>query len=123
VGRTASRGETATQTATEHRNEVVVVGRVTTVPTDRELPSGDEITTWRVTVDRPAGGRDVIDCTAWTARVRRGVAAGERGDVVEVSGALRRRFFTAGGAPASRSEVEVSRARRLTPATRRRTRE
>jgi len=119
VGRTGTRGEAPA----EHRNEVVVVGRVTTGPADRGLPSGDEITTWRVTVDRPGDGRDVIDCTAWTARVRRSAAAWERGDVVEITGALRRRFFTAGGALASRSDVEVTTARRLTRATRPRTRE
>lgn len=98
-----------------HRNELLIVGRVTTEPQDRVLPSGDEITTWRLTVDRPGEGTgfDVIDCTAWTARLRRSASAWNLGDVVEVSGAVRRRFWRTGAGPASRYDVEVVRAKRV----------
>lgn len=101
--------------AVQHRNELLIVGRVTTEPQDRVLPSGDEITTWRLTVDRPGEGTgfDVIDCTAWTARLRRSASAWNLGDVVEVSGAVRRRFWRTGAGPASRYDVEVVRAKRV----------
>lgn len=108
----------------QHRNEVVVVGRLTGEPEPRTLPSGDEITAWRIVVDREGDGHDTLDCTAWTARLRRSAAGWGPGDVVEVEGALRRRFWRApGGAPTSRYDIEVHAARRLargTPATRRR---
>lgn len=109
-------------TTSRHRNEIVLVGRVTTPPTERVLPSGDVVRSWRVTVDRDdATGRfDVVDCTAWGARAQRTVAAWEKGDTVEVTGALRRRFWRgAGGALASAYDVEVLRARRLVGGIRR----
>jgi single-strand DNA-binding protein len=105
----------------EHRNEITLVGRVTSLPTERVLPSGDSICSWRIAVDRagPAAGFDVVDCAAWTARPRRAAASWSHHDVVEIEGALRRRFYSGG----SICEVEVKRARRLAPAlTRPRTR-
>ena len=99
--------------AHEHRNEVVMVGRITSPPAERVLPSGDPICSWRLTVDRGGGGFDVVDCTAWTARNRKCAAAWEKGDVVEVTGALRRRFYRAGAGVASACDVEVHTARRL----------
>jgi single-strand DNA-binding protein len=102
------------RTESQHRNEIVIVGRVTTPPTERTLPSGDVVRSWRVTVDRGEGRRDVIDCTAWTARLQRSITSWDKGDVVEVTGALRRRFWrTGGGSLASACDVEVRRAKRL----------
>lgn len=104
------------------RNEVVLVGRVAAAAEERELPSGDLLVTFRLVVDRPApvrpgSGRgvavDTLDCAAWGAGVRRTAKALLPGDVVEVQGALRRRFWRAGAAPASRTEVEVGALRRL----------
>jgi single-strand DNA-binding protein len=107
---------------TEHRNEILLVGRVTTPPQERQLPSGDVVRAWRVTVDRDGepARHDVVDCTAWTAKLQRSVSTWNAGDVVEVAGALRRRFWrTAGGALASASDVEVFRAKRLVSSLRR----
>lgn len=106
------------------RNEVVLVGRVSGTPEERELPSGDLLVAWRLVVTRPLDGRrpppgtrpttvDTLDCVAWAAGVRRSARALADGDVVEVSGALRRRFWRAGLGPASRCEVEVTRLARL----------
>lgn len=97
-------------------NEVRVVGRLSTAPEPKVLPSGDTVWTFRVVVrrDPPAVGRqtvDVLDCAAWAARVQRSVARWSAGDVVEVEGAVRRRFFRAGGATGSRVELEVTSAR------------
>lgn len=103
-------------------NEVRLAGRVTTAPEERELPSGDRIATFRISVPR---GRtplnrsspqrsDWVDCVAAGSRCRRSVAGWAVGEEVEVSGVLRRRFFrtaAAGGSP-TRLEVEVLNARR-----------
>ena len=108
----------------EGRNEVLLVGRVSAPAEERDLPSGDVIMTWRLVVDRPPvrrprpdGGRtpsvDTLDCVAWTAGLRRTARSLAAGDVVVVEGALRRRFWRAGAAAASRCEVEVSRVRRV----------
>lgn len=109
--------------AAPHRNEVVLVGRVAAAPVSRALPSGDVLVTFRLVVQRPRVGSpapgprtptvDTIDCVALRAAVRRGAARWEAGDVVEVTGALRRRFWRGPAGPVSRCEVEVQRARRL----------
>lgn len=108
---------------TAPRNEVVLVGRVPAAPEERELPSGDVLVTWRVVVGRPQGRRppegvrtptvDTLDCVAWTASTRRAASALLPDDVVEVSGALRRRFWRAGAGATSRCEVEVAAVRRV----------
>lgn len=102
-------------------NEVRLVGTVSGDPEARVLPSGDQLCVVRVVVQRsavrtrPDGRRgpsvDVLDCCAWEARPRRAISGWRAGDEVEVNGALRRRFFRAGGATGSRVEVEVSSAR------------
>jgi single-strand DNA-binding protein len=96
-------------------NEVRLVGRVSQAPEERVLPSGDVLWTFRVVVPRPrAEGRsavDALDCAAWSSRAQRSVASWSPDDVVEVTGAMRRRFFRTGAGAASRVEVEVSRGR------------
>lgn len=100
-------------------NEVTLVGRLSQVPEERVLPSGDQLWTFRVVVPRPARTRpgsrgglvDALDCAAWTARVRRSVRTWREGDLVQVRGAVRRRFFRTGAGAVSRVEVEVTRAR------------
>ena len=95
-------------------NEVRLVGRVSVEPEGRELPSGDTIWTFRVVVPRaPAEVRphqsvDALECVVWAGRVKRSVRGWHAGDVVEVSGQLRRRFFRSGGTVASRVEVQVT---------------
>jgi single-strand DNA-binding protein len=104
-------------------NTIELRGRVSSVPVERELPSGAAITTFRISVARArtpmtGGSRqsvDWVDCTAWSARARRSVAAWTVGDLVEVTGALRRRFFRIGTGPSTRVEVEVLSARRARP--------
>lgn len=101
----------------EHRNEVGIVGRLSVAAQPKVLPSGDEIVQWRLVVDRPDGGAghrfDTINCTATTARLRRAALSWKPGATVEVAGALRRRFWKAGGALASTYEVQVSAATKL----------
>jgi len=104
-------------------NEVRLVGRVSGAGEERELPSGDTVVQLRVVVPRAAragaggsgassggGARvDTIDVACWTARTRRSALRLGDGATVEVTGALRRRFFRAGPATVSRYEVEASR--------------
>jgi len=99
-------------------NVVLLQGRMAGFAEERALPSGDVVATFRVVVERPKeyAGRqrvDVIDCAAWTPRLRKQVATWQDGDVVAIEGALRRRFFRVAGRTLSRSEVEVDRGRRL----------
>jgi len=109
---------------TVHVNEVRLVGRLAAEPVLRVMPSGDRMLAFRLVVDRsgkqsPTGRRaptvDTLECAAWRGDVQRALARVVAGDVLEVSGALRRRFWRSPGGPASRSEVEVVRARRVKP--------
>lgn len=105
------------------RNEVLLVGRVSGTPEQRELPSGDSIVSWRIVVDRiqqrprregmRGASVDTFDCVAWTPGLRRTARGLADGDVIELEAALRRRFWRAGAGAASRCELEVSRVRRL----------
>lgn len=110
----ASAAPATRRAATAHRNEIFVTGRLSTYAEARELPSGDEVVSWRLVVGRPAdaerAGIDAIDCMAFTTRLRRAALKWQPGEVIEVEGALRRRFWRTGNGTASRFEVEVSRA-------------
>ena len=96
-------------------NAVRLRGKVSTPPEERELPSGASIVTLRLSVARETspmteGSRqtaDWIDCAAWGRKVRRTVSGWRAGDVVELEGALRRRFYRGGSGTATRLEVEV----------------
>lgn len=109
------------------RNAVTLSGRVSAEVAERTLPSGDVLLTTRVTVERDATAEksgssktrqrsDAIECVVWSARVQRTVRRWQPGDLVHIEGAIRRRFFTGANGTASRVEVEVMRARRLSPA-------
>jgi single-strand DNA-binding protein len=104
-------------------NEVVLGGRVSGEPTVRVLPSGDELVSWRIVVGRhnrgvSASGRqlptvDTIDCVAFKASVRRVAARWVGGEVIEIRGELRRRFWRGVQGAASRCEVEVLQIRKI----------
>lgn len=100
-------------------NEVRLVGRVTREGVEKELPSGSKVVTWGLTIRRDPSSSlgsasvDALDCAAWGAGARRSSQRLRAGDTVEVHGAVRRRFFRAGGAPASRVEIEVRQVKRL----------
>ncbi len=113
-------------TTHEPRNEVHLRGRVGAPAQERVLPSGDLIVTFRVVVARPrvrgaSAGEpgtvratvDTLDVVCWGAAPRRTAGRLEAGDVVEVEGALRRRFFGVAGGRQSRYEVEAARVRRV----------
>lgn len=99
-----------------HRNEVVLAGRLSMAPTHRKLPSGALLTQWRLAVRRP-GGRpghqrsDAIECATFDDGVLDMLTGWKLDDLVEVHGALRRRWWRG----ASRYEIEVHTARRIAP--------
>lgn len=100
----------------EDCNAVRLVGRVSSTPVAKELPSGDVVLLFRLVVRRPEGHAsrqsvDVLECSVWAPRLQRTMGSWREGDQVEVEGAVRRRFYRAGQATASRVEVEVSRGR------------
>jgi single-strand DNA-binding protein len=98
-------------------NEVTLVGRLSQPAQEQVLPSGSGLWKFRVIVGRPPSPHsrvtvDSLDCVVWSKRPARSVARWESGDLVEVKGSLRRRFFApAGGGRVSRCEVEVASAR------------
>lgn len=106
--------------ADQATNRVLIAGKVTTAPAERELPSGDVITTFRVSVPRlrtPLSGRsattvDWMDCVTAGSRCRRAVAGWQVGDLVTLEGVLRRRFYRSASGAGSTLEVEVLKARR-----------
>ncbi len=108
----------AQKTAPQPVNSVRLVGRLSGEVGERTLPSGSVLTSFRVVIDRPAdhdsGQRvDALECTTWAARVRRSARTWCKDDVVEVEGAVRRRFYATATGRASRVEIEVSAARLL----------
>jgi single-strand DNA-binding protein len=107
----------------EFVNHVTLCGRVSHVGEVRELPSGDRVHAWRLVVPRTGGAGagsgakqrsqpDVIDVSCWSAATRRATSRLVEGDLVQVEGALRRRFFRGAGGVASRYEVEALLVRR-----------
>ncbi|MBK9178324.1 MAG: single-stranded DNA-binding protein [Acidimicrobiales bacterium] len=84
-------------------NVVVLQGTLSRPAAVRRLPSGDELVALEVTVRPEVGPTDTVP-VVWPrppARART-LAAGTE---VVVTGRVRRRYFRAGGATASRTEV------------------
>ena len=108
--------------AVDDVNEVTLVARITTAPTLRELPSGDEVVAFGVSVRRPTEGVDALPVQVGPAPPagtrpragqigRRALLAATQlavGDRVEVRGRLQRRWWDAGGVRRSRIEVAAT---------------
>jgi single-strand DNA-binding protein len=117
-----------TQTArfSSDDNQIYLHGRLASAPVFRDLPSGDVLAVFRMTVPRPKGERvrvDSIECATVKARLHKTLARAHTGDDLEVFGSLRRRFWRTPSGPASRYAVDVhnlkvSRAGRATAASR-----
>lgn len=92
--------------------DVHLVGRMGGGALERELPSGDVVSTFTVVIDRVPrrGSRVVVDaipCQAFPARLRARVARLEPGALVDVEGTLRRRFWRAPSGLGSALELDV----------------
>jgi single-strand DNA-binding protein len=100
------------------RNDVVLRGRVSAAAEIRTLPSGDSLLTFRLVVRRPeprARGQsvDVLTCITYDRGLQRRAALWQPGDVVEVEGALQRRFWRTGSGTASVCEVNCRKGRKV----------
>jgi len=99
-------------------NEVRLVGRVTSLAVEKELPSGDKVVEFRVVIGREKirnGKKEVdsLDIAAWSAKARKAALAVKIDTWVEVKGSVRRRFWRAPTGLASRWQVEASEVVRL----------
>lgn len=99
-------------------NEVHLIGRLSAVAEQLPMPSGDVAAKFRLIVARPPGGvsrvrSDALDCVSYRKAVVRSSRGWAEGDRVEVTGALRRRFWRTGTGVASMIDVEVLSARRI----------
>ena len=99
-------------------NEVRLVGRVTSLAVEKELPSGDKVVEFRVVIGRGKmrnGKKEVdsLDIAAWSAKARRAALAVKIDSWVEVKGSVRMRFWRAPTGLASRWQVEASEVVRL----------
>jgi single-strand DNA-binding protein len=95
-------------------NQVFLRGRLADDPVLRDLPSGDVLAIFRVTVPRPAGDRtrvDSIECATVRPKVQRSLARAQAGDDLEVAGSLHRRFWRTPAGPASRYVVDAESVR------------
>ena len=110
-------GDAAVGTSGLGVNEVIMSGRISGSPEERELPSGDSVVQLRLVVPRTAsrgrtGGAgatvDTIDVSCWTKALQRKAVRLKPGDLVTIRGALRRRFWRSPGGPASRYDVEAT---------------
>lgn len=98
----------------EYENTVYLVGRCSVPAIEKELPSGDKVVEIRLVVARDdREGFDTFDVALWTSVLRKRALSLKDDEWIEVSGALRRRFWRAGGATASRWQVEGRELKRV----------
>jgi len=83
-------------------NIVILRGVLSRPAEQRMLPSGDVIVAYEVRIAHEDGPADSVP-VVWSAPVGRGLH--DAGEEVVVTGRVRRRFYRAGGATQSRTEV------------------
>lgn len=96
-------------------NVAIVCGRLSSAPRKTELGSGDLLVRYEVTVARDDGPADSVP-VSWLGPPKHEPPEVVEGDVVVAVGRVRRRWFRAGGATVSRTEVLAS---SVVPASRR----
>lgn len=94
-------------------NDVALRGWVTTIATERELPSGDLVAQFRIAITRPEGGVDTIDIESWSGKTRRTALSLKDGEWVEISGSIRRRFWKSQQGLASKWQVLSQEIKRI----------
>ncbi len=95
-------------------NEVLLRGRVSGEPLEKELPSGDHVVEFRIVIPRKTReGVDTLDIAAWNSKARRTGLSLKTDEWVEISGAIRRRFWQAPSGVASRWQIEASAISRI----------
>ena len=101
------------------RNDVVLRGRLSAPAELRTLPSGDTLVSFRLVVRRPepwvrGQSTDTLPCITYDRALQKRVTAWQAGDVVEVEGALQRRFWRTPTGTAVAYEVNCRRGRKIT---------
>lgn len=97
----------------EHVNEIVLVGRLSGATEWRALPDDRQVAVWRLVVEHrnarsPQDGLDTIRCVTYDETLQEHVRAWSHGDLVEVRGALRHRFWRSPDGPRGLYEVEAA---------------
>ena len=94
-------------------NVVVLAGRLSDRPEVKTMPSGDQVTRFRLHV--PEAGKRVLPLpvSAWERMARRACDRLDKGDEVLVRGHLVRRFFRDGGGGRSVTEVVATEVKKL----------
>ena len=124
VKKTSTRKKTVSKTKSDlsahpqPKNEVQLVGRVTSLALEKLLPSGDRVVEFRVVIGREKsrGSKkevDSLDIAAWSSKTRRAALSLKVDTWVEIKGSVRRRFWRAPTGLASRWQVEASEVVRL----------
>lgn len=102
-------------------NEVHLIGRLAEMPAHKTMPSGDVAVDFRLVVRRPPAAvrrqsTDSIKCTTFRPGAIKAAAGWLPGDVLEIHGALHRRFWRAESKIMNVYEVEVRTVRRVSRA-------
>ena len=94
-------------------NVVVLAGRLSDSPEVKAMPSGDQVTRFRLQV--PEAGKRVLPLpvSAWDKAARKACGSLAKGDAVLVRGHLVRRFFRDGGGGRSVTEVVATEVKKL----------
>jgi len=108
------------------RNDVVLRGRLSAAPELRPLPGGGTLLLFtlvvRREVTRPRGPRaGTVTCVSYRPTLHRHAVAWTPEDVVEVEGALQRRFWRTPTGTAVAYEVNCRRGRKISRAAQRAT--
>ena len=116
--KTTAKKKTIIAQSHEPKNEVNLVGRVTSLAVEKMLPSGDRVVEFRLVIgrDKSRGSKkevDSLDIAAWSSKTRKAALALKIDTWVEIKGSVRRRFWRAPTGLASRWQVEASEVVRL----------
>ena len=97
-----------------YENSVQLVGRCSGPGAEKSLPSGDTVVEIRIIIGRDdREGYDTLDVALWSAALRKRALSLKEDEWIEVSGALRRRFWKSGATAVSRWQVEGRELRRI----------
>ncbi len=100
------------ETGVEHVNEIVLVGRLSGAPEWREMTGDEQVAVWRLIVEHrnarsPQDAIDTIRCVTYDPAIQQDVRTWAHGDVIEVRGSLRHRFWRSPTGPRGLYEVEA----------------
>lgn len=98
----------------KYRNQVSLIGRVSSTGISKEMPSGDTVIEFRVVIGRDdRDGVDALDIAVWRSNLKKRALGLKEDEWISVKGVIRRRFWRVGGALSSRWQVEARELTRL----------